>query len=71
MSKEAHRQWYEENEEQYKEIKRRETEGKKLSIKECDFMTWWDSYKMTCPDPESLPRHSTMVVKKDKDPMED
>jgi hypothetical protein len=68
---EQHKRWYNDNCAKYKAIEQRAKAGKDLSIKECDFMTWWDGYRLTCPDPDKLPRHSTMVVPTDCDPMDD
>jgi hypothetical protein len=65
-----HAIWYKDNHARYKALKKAAEEGKSLTIKECDFMSWWEGYRMTCPDPDRVPKHSTMIIRKDQDPME-
>jgi hypothetical protein len=44
--------------------------GAELTQKEKDFLSWWSGYRAANPDPKRLPKYSTMVIKRNKDPMD-
>ena len=66
----VHIDWYKTNDAQAKALREKMDAGKDLAPKEADFLSWWNGYCAANPDPERLPKYSTMVIRRDKDPME-
>jgi len=65
-----HEAWYGQNEAQARVLGDKLEAGGELTQKERDFLSWWNGYCAANPDPKRLPRYSTLVIKRDKDPME-
>jgi hypothetical protein len=65
----AHRQWYIANETRASSLKEQIAAGMDLQSKDMEWLAWWEEYTKKRPGPEAFPKHTTMVVGKDKDPM--